>query len=65
MKKRKIIFEVNENESIASCLERIKKEGYRPIRRIEEPIFIERDNGEIEVYRQYIRFEVVDEQQEK
>lgn len=59
VKKKKIIFEVAEDESISECLQRIKQQGYRPIRRLEEPIFIELDNGDIEVYRQYIRFEVI------
>ncbi len=34
-------FEVGENESIDQCLERIKQEGYFPVRRAEEPIFRE------------------------
>jgi hypothetical protein len=38
-KKKK--FEVADNETIEQCLERMKREGYTPIRRIEEPIFQE------------------------
>ncbi|WP_153127195.1 NETI motif-containing protein [Peribacillus tepidiphilus] len=34
-------FEVGENESIDACLDRIRKEGYMPIKRIEKPIFKE------------------------
>lgn len=34
-------FEVQENETISDCLDRMRKEGYQPIRRMEEPIFIE------------------------
>lgn len=34
-------FRVEENESIDACLERMKKEGYMPVRRMEEPIFQE------------------------
>ena len=42
---RKKQFEVLENESIDDCLNRIKEEGYMPIRRIEKPIFIEIKQG--------------------
>jgi hypothetical protein len=46
---RKKVFEVNENETLSDCLERIKKEGYTPVRRIEKPIFKEViKNGETE-----------------
>lgn len=39
--KKKMLFEVHENETIDHCLERIKKAGYTPIRRMEKPIFKE------------------------
>ncbi|RDY70569.1 MULTISPECIES: NETI motif-containing protein [Halobacillus] len=40
-------FEVGEKESIGQCLDRMKKEGYTPIRRAEEPVFREETrNGE-------------------
>ena len=40
-------FEVEENETIGQCLDRMKKEGYTPIRRAEEPVFREeKRNGE-------------------
>ncbi|MBP0725893.1 NETI motif-containing protein [Bacillus sp. RG28] len=39
MSKKK--FEVFENESINDCLDRMKSEGYTPIKRMEEPIFKE------------------------
>ncbi|MHC0039439.1 NETI motif-containing protein [Pseudoneobacillus sp. C159] len=45
MGKNKMQFEVEENESIADCLERMKKAGYMPIRRTEKPIFQEVKNG--------------------
>jgi hypothetical protein len=45
MSKKKMEFEVNENESIEECLDRIKKAGYMPIRRTEKPIFQEVKNG--------------------
>ncbi|MFG6115505.1 NETI motif-containing protein [Halobacillus sp. MO56] len=40
-KNKKIRFEVHEGETIDQCLDRMKKEGYTPIRRAEEPIFQE------------------------
>jgi hypothetical protein len=42
---RKKQFEVQENESIDECLNRIMQEGYMPIRRIEKPIFKEIKQG--------------------
>lgn len=47
-KPTKLKFEVLENETIDQCLERMKKEGYMPVRRMEEPLFQEVErNGEI------------------
>ncbi|AQX56290.1 NETI motif-containing protein [Priestia flexa] len=40
-KKKKAMYEVGENETIADCLDRMKKDGYMPVRRIEKPIFEE------------------------
>ena len=53
--KKQTWFEVQENETIEQCLERMKKEGYMPIGRREEPIFhiVE---GEPVVLRQKIEF---------
>ncbi|MFY4777000.1 NETI motif-containing protein [Metabacillus sp. RGM 3146] len=34
-------FELLENETINDCLDRMKEEGYFPVRRMEEPIFKE------------------------
>ncbi|SFJ77372.1 NETI protein [Halobacillus dabanensis] len=46
-KNNKKRFEVGEKETIGQCLDRMKKEGYTPIRRAEEPIFREETrNGE-------------------
>ena len=45
MNKKKMEFEVNENESIEECLDRIKRAGYMPIRRTEKPIFQEVKKG--------------------
>jgi hypothetical protein len=41
MGKSKMTFEVQENESIGECIERMEKLGYSPTRRIEKPIFKE------------------------
>ncbi|URT71244.1 NETI motif-containing protein [Cytobacillus firmus] len=43
--KNKMSFEVQENETIDQCLERIKKAGYIPVRRTEKPIFKEVKTG--------------------
>ncbi|GHI01227.1 NETI motif-containing protein [Neobacillus kokaensis] len=43
MSKKK--FEVQEHESIEECLNRMKQEGYTPVRRIEKPIFQEVKKG--------------------
>ncbi|WP_028784666.1 NETI motif-containing protein [Thalassobacillus devorans] len=40
-KNKKMRFEVQEHETIDQCLDRMKKEGYTPVRRVEEPIFQE------------------------
>lgn len=41
-KNSKVKFEVQDNETIDACLNRMKKAGYHPVRRTEEPIFEER-----------------------
>jgi len=47
--KKKKMYEVGENESIDECLNRMKKEGYAPVRRMEKPIFKEVEkNGTVE-----------------
>ena len=43
---KKKIFEVEENESISHCLERIQQEGYTPVRRTEKPVFQEIKEGD-------------------
>jgi hypothetical protein len=50
MSKGKITFEVQENETIAECLERVKNQGYVPIRRTEKPIFQEVIKGKEVTY---------------
>ncbi|WP_456276934.1 NETI motif-containing protein [Bacillus sp. AK128] len=34
-------FQVAENETIDACLLRMEQEGYKPVRRMEEPVFEE------------------------
>lgn len=55
MSKKTIWFEVNEDETMADCLERMKKEGYMPAGRKEEPLFEDRDGTPVPV-RQIIKF---------
>jgi ribosomal protein S21 len=50
MSKKKMQFEVQENESIDQCLNRIKQAGYMPIRRTEKPIFQEIKKGGETIY---------------
>ncbi|WP_031539707.1 NETI motif-containing protein [Niallia sp. JL1B1071] len=55
-------FEVQMNETINDCLERMKKEGYTPIKRMEKPVFKEiKVNGQMsyEPVSQQIIFEAV------
>ncbi|MFB7140786.1 MULTISPECIES: NETI motif-containing protein [unclassified Bacillus (in: firmicutes)] len=48
MSKKK--FEVFENETINDCIERMQKEGYTPVKRMEVPIFSEQMvNGKVEI----------------
>lgn len=64
--RNKMQFEVLENETIDQCLERIKKQGYVPIRRIEKPIFQEVNGDEglkYEPIRQQIIFEAIKHEQ--
>ncbi|AJD90433.1 hypothetical protein JMA_11160 [Jeotgalibacillus malaysiensis] len=53
-------FDVEEHESIGDCLDRMAKEGYMPVRRMEEPVFKEVKDGSSvkqEPVRQKIRFQ--------
>lgn len=55
-------FEVLENETIADCLDRMKQEGYRPVRRMEKPVFqAKHKKAEPEYLKQQIIFEGVKE----
>ena len=45
---KKKLYEVNENETLSDCLDRMSKEGYTPTRRLEKPIVKEvMKNGEV------------------
>ncbi len=55
---QKKTFEVLEHETIADCLERMKREGYTPVRRIEKPIFYQKQKKTNPEYlKQQIIFE--------
>lgn len=59
-KPKKKRFEVEQNESISDCLDRMEKDGYTPVRRMEEPVFQEvMKNGkkDVEYLEQRIVFE--------
>ena len=58
MTKKQQWFEVQENETIEQCLERMKQEGYMAVGRREEPLFHIVD-GEPVVLRQKIQFKGV------
>ena len=60
MSKKKIQFEVQENESIEACLERMKEQGYIPVRRTEKPIFKEVIDGNETTYEPVGRHIVFD-----
>lgn len=49
-------FRVENNETIEMCLQRMKAQGYTPVKRFEKPVFIEKENGDIEVLKQEIQF---------
>ncbi len=49
-------FEVEENETIQECLERMRVAGYMPVKRFEKPVYRENKDGSIEVERQHIQF---------
>lgn len=55
MKNKTVWFEVEENETIDDCLQRMQNEGYMPTGRREEPLFQELE-GEIVPIRQIIQF---------
>jgi len=60
MKKETKWFEVQEDESIASCIERMTELGYQVVGRKEEPIFTEIDGKPVPT-RQLIQLKGVKE----
>lgn len=50
-KAKKMKFEVQENETISECLDRIKAEGYVPTSRMEKPLFEEVKEAGETVYK--------------
>ncbi|HWL13273.1 MAG TPA: NETI motif-containing protein [Ureibacillus sp.] len=58
MGKKQIWFEVEENETIEQCLERMKEQGYMAMGRKEEPVFHVVD-GEPTYLRQKVKFKGV------
>lgn len=55
-KPKKKKFNVAAGQPLSEVLELMKKEGYQPVRRFEQPVFKE-ENGEIVVSHQEIMFE--------
>ncbi|MFF3103307.1 NETI motif-containing protein [Viridibacillus arvi] len=55
MGKKQVWFEVEENETIDACLQRMKEAGYMPISRKEEPLFEMKEGNPVPI-RQIIRF---------
>ncbi|MFC4401703.1 NETI motif-containing protein [Gracilibacillus xinjiangensis] len=55
---KKRIFQVEKNETIDVCLDRINRAGYQPVRRIEKPVFQEDEHGVTPVDR-IIQFEAI------
>ena len=55
MSRKTVWFEVEENETMESCLERMRKQGYVAVGRKEEPLF-EEVNGKPVPVRQIIKF---------
>ena len=64
-KKRKQQFSVGTEESIADCLDHMKKEGYRPVRRMEKPVFKENGSKTPVISHQQIIFEGILEEDEQ
>lgn len=55
MAKKTVWYEVEENETISECLDRMQKDGYMPAGRKEEPLFEMIDGDPVPV-RQLIKF---------
>jgi len=55
---RKKVFKVEDYGNVDACLAAMKREGYRPTRKVEKPFFKEGPSG-IEVAGRSISFEAV------
>ncbi|PSL25548.1 NETI protein [Planomicrobium soli] len=58
MSKKTVWFEVEENETLDNCLERMREQGYMAMGRKEEPVFEEIDGKPIPV-KQIVKFKGV------
>ncbi|KON85326.1 NETI motif-containing protein [Rossellomorea marisflavi] len=54
---KKMLFEVKDGESIGDCLDRMKDQGYMPVRRMEKPVFEEQGKETYVPVKQTIVFE--------
>ncbi|KMK91070.1 NETI motif-containing protein [Rossellomorea marisflavi] len=55
--RKKLLFEVKDGESIGDCLDRMKDQGYMPVRRMEKPVFEEQGKETYVPVKQTIVFE--------
>lgn len=62
MSKKTVWFEVAEDETVSECLDRMKREGYLPAGRKEEPLFEEVDGKPVPV-RQMIKFKGIKQEE--
>jgi len=53
-KPKKKKFKVAGGESPGDCLDRMRAEGYSPVRRTERPVFTEKDGGKVVDYQEII-----------
>ncbi|WP_370297432.1 NETI motif-containing protein [Rossellomorea marisflavi] len=54
---KKLLFEVKDGESIGDCLDRMKDQGYMPVRRMEKPVFEDQGQETYVPVKQTIVFE--------
>ncbi|MDW4524944.1 NETI motif-containing protein [Rossellomorea marisflavi] len=54
---KKMLFEVKDGETIGDCLDRMKDQGYMPVRRMEKPVFEEQGKETYVPVKQTIVFE--------
>lgn len=58
-KKKKVRFELQENETVDECLTRMKKEGYVPVGKYEKPIFKEIRKEDGSIFYQPVKQQVI------